>query len=176
MALPTGQRRYKEGQGIPSGFAVFNNVPVPTKQYNFLSTYRILNPPPIPETTKIPSTMGYLCRLWASKIALHVMGIASHFVSEWLEQHPDGNENWDMFNTPFLERFAVKDFDGVIMTELRTFKATGTIEECIAACCKRGGLNQLSLAPILGKNPPGHHLVQDWYGRSKWGPKRGHSR
>ncbi|KAJ9066659.1 hypothetical protein DSO57_1007464 [Entomophthora muscae] len=38
-----------------------------------------------------------------------------------------------MLKTAFLEKFAVKDSDVVIMTELRTFKMTETIEEYIAA-------------------------------------------
>ncbi|KAJ9071539.1 hypothetical protein DSO57_1035920 [Entomophthora muscae] len=45
MALPTSQRRYKEGQDIPIGYTVFKNICVPTKQYNYLSTQGVLNTP-----------------------------------------------------------------------------------------------------------------------------------
>ncbi|KAJ9090291.1 hypothetical protein DSO57_1003819 [Entomophthora muscae] len=38
-----------------------------------------------------------------------------------------------MFKTAFLEKFSLKDSYIVIMTELRTFKMSGTIKEYIAA-------------------------------------------
>ncbi|KAJ9050271.1 hypothetical protein DSO57_1016070 [Entomophthora muscae] len=42
-------------------------------------------------------------------------------------------KNWDMFKAVFLIKFAMKDSEVVIMTELKTFKMTGTIEDYIAA-------------------------------------------
>ncbi|KAJ9059749.1 hypothetical protein DSO57_1038227, partial [Entomophthora muscae] len=47
MALPTNWRQYKEGQDVPTGYSVFNNIFVYTKQYNFLSTQGVLNLTPI---------------------------------------------------------------------------------------------------------------------------------
>ncbi|KAJ9090019.1 hypothetical protein DSO57_1006721 [Entomophthora muscae] len=76
--------------------------------------------------------VDYPCRLWTSKVALCVTGAASHFVSEWLDKHPDQKENWEVFKAVFLERFTMKDSNMVIMTELRTFKMTGIIEDYIA--------------------------------------------
>ncbi|KAJ9075024.1 hypothetical protein DSO57_1000308 [Entomophthora muscae] len=37
-----------------------------------------------------------------------------------------------MFKSAFLKKFAMKDSDIVLMTELRTFKMTGSIEEYIS--------------------------------------------
>ncbi|KAJ9065666.1 hypothetical protein DSO57_1017072 [Entomophthora muscae] len=72
-------------------------------------------------------------RLWVSEIALCATGTASRFVSKWLAQHPNQKENWEVFKTAFLEKFSMKDSNAVIITELQTFKMTGTIEEYIAA-------------------------------------------
>ncbi|KAJ9050668.1 hypothetical protein DSO57_1012427 [Entomophthora muscae] len=38
-----------------------------------------------------------------------------------------------MFKAAFLKKFAMKDYNMVIMTELRNFKMTGAIKEYIAA-------------------------------------------
>ncbi|KAJ9080013.1 hypothetical protein DSO57_1029542 [Entomophthora muscae] len=89
--------------------------------------------PQVPKNPPQAGSLKYPHRLWASDIALCITGAASHFVSELVNQHPDHREDWDMFKAAFLKKFAIKDYNVVIMTELRTFKMTGTIEEYIAA-------------------------------------------
>ncbi|KAJ9065860.1 hypothetical protein DSO57_1015290 [Entomophthora muscae] len=49
----------------------------------------------------------------------------------WFEETSNHNEDWDTFKKALLEKDAIKDSETVIMTELRTFKMTGTIEEYI---------------------------------------------
>ncbi|KAJ9075212.1 hypothetical protein DSO57_1038218 [Entomophthora muscae] len=68
--------------------------------------------------------------LWKSTVAARA---ASHFVRKWFNQHPEYLEEWKIFKPAFLEKIAIKDSDVMIMTELGTFKMTGTIKEYIAA-------------------------------------------
>ncbi|KAJ9061908.1 hypothetical protein DSO57_1015940 [Entomophthora muscae] len=170
MILPNSWRVYKEGQDIPTGFVIYNNVLVPNEQYNTLKAHRLL--PTVPTTTapqqseipnivfqrlctaKIGAFVGlrqenallwinsterkfeqveYPCQLWFSEISLCVTGTASLFVSRWLAQHPSQKRAWELFKSTFLKKFSMKDSNVVIMTELQTFKMTGTIEEYIAA-------------------------------------------
>ncbi|KAJ9060180.1 hypothetical protein DSO57_1033622 [Entomophthora muscae] len=67
---------------IPAGFIVFNNVLVTTKQYNFLSTHRILNPPLIPKTTKIPNIV--IQHLSSAEIGTF-SGLHSEHANLWIQ-------------------------------------------------------------------------------------------
>ncbi|KAJ9062846.1 hypothetical protein DSO57_1006294 [Entomophthora muscae] len=42
MVLPSSWRDYKEGQDVPAGFVIYNNVLVPVEQYNTLKARKLL--------------------------------------------------------------------------------------------------------------------------------------
>ncbi|KAJ9056057.1 hypothetical protein DSO57_1036993 [Entomophthora muscae] len=159
MSLPTHWTAYEEGHVVPTRYIIFNDVLIPSKQFNYLIIRRTLNqlgPQEAPRYLLFSSniinqqSLAHL-HIFAKRMPLSESKThkpnsqkmtssqdfrQAKFCSEPQElpqPKPTQNKNWGLFKGEFIEKFCIKNTDIVITQELKRLKMTGTIDKYIAA-------------------------------------------